>query len=157
MIEQKYIDRFHTKYVKQSSGCWEWNACRDSDGYGVFRNPIGDRAHRFSALIAGMDINNKLVCHHCDNPPCVNPAHLYAGTAKDNAQDTLNRNRHARRAYNGPRPWKLGELNHMATLTEEQIKEIKYSTLPQRVFAEKYNIDQSTVSNIRRGHTWSYV
>ena len=156
---QKYIDRFHTKYIKQSNGCWEWTDCKDNDGYGVYRSPIGDRAHRFSALIAGYDIKNKLVCHCCDNPSCVNPDHLYAGTAKENARDAVERNRLARQAHRGPRPWKQGIKNQNAKLTDNdviRIKELCKNKL-QKDVAKLYNVDPSTISNIARNITWRHL
>lgn len=96
MTEQKYIDRFHTKYNKQANGCWEWIGWKDPDGYGMFRSePRKDvKAHRFSAAhLAGLDINEKVICHKCDNPSCVNPEHLFAGTQLDNIKDCFTKNR----------------------------------------------------------------
>ncbi len=156
---QKYINRFHIKYTKHSNGCWEWTDCRDRNGYGVYRSPIGDRAHRFSALIAGIEIENKLICHTCDNPGCVNPDHLYAGTAKDNARDAVNRNRLARQAHRGPRPWKQGVNNQCAKLTDLDILKIKSlcKTMSQNQIAALYNINQSTVSRINKNVLWKHV
>lgn len=57
-----------------------------------------------------------MVCHHCDNPPCCNPAHLFLGTALDNVRDMLNKGRE-RPAY--------GRRHHAAKLTEEQVREIR--------------------------------
>jgi hypothetical protein len=91
-----------------SSGCWEWNGCRSKDRdkhgnerprdqqYGWFgRNGL---AHRYAlALKLGRPILPGLMaCHHCDNPSCVNPDHLYEGTASDNMQDKWDRDRHPR-------------------------------------------------------------
>jgi len=91
---QKYIDRFWTK-VNKTNTCWEWMAATTKEGHGMYSyngKTIG--AHRFSALIAGFDIDNKLVCHHCDNPKCVNPEHFFTGNAIDNVNDMIKKGRY---------------------------------------------------------------
>ena len=77
-------------------GCWLWLGNRDENGYGRLRvNGRAIRAHRHAleqalgrSLAPGMHS-----CHHCDNPPCVNPAHLYEGTQLDNVHDAIERGR----------------------------------------------------------------
>lgn len=86
-------ERFWAKVDKSSdpNGCWIWTAWTSSEGYGVIGQPGGLRkmyAHRYSAALHfGMFDQRLLVLHHCDNPPCVNPGHLYLGTKSDNGKD----------------------------------------------------------------------
>jgi hypothetical protein len=76
-------------------GCWEWIGPRARGGYGRFSTPSGMvGAHRFSwTLTHGSIPSTLLICHHCDNPPCVRPGHLFPGTAQDNVLDASRKGR----------------------------------------------------------------
>lgn len=80
------------------NGCWLWLGTKNAEGYGVtnLMAVSGDRlAHRISYhLNHGPILNGLVICHHCDNPSCVNPSHLYMGTAKNNVDDCVRRKRH---------------------------------------------------------------
>ena len=83
-------DRFWSKVsIKSADECWEWKAGRLPFGYGqIFMHGKAQRAPRLALVLSGITVpKGAFVCHHCDNPPCCNPAHLFIGTNKDNALD----------------------------------------------------------------------
>jgi len=116
--------RFWAKVVKSSSpdGCWHWIGGK-TGGYGIITiqyKSIG--AHRFSYELHNGSIPNGLfVCHHCDTPSCVNPAHLFLGTPKDNMDDMVQKGRQRRTKP----PVFSGEDHPCATLTWEQVEKIR--------------------------------
>lgn len=138
-------ERFFSRFVKLENGCWQWRAHTDKNGYGVLPGDRQNtRAHRLSYEIHNGQIPDGLiVCHHCDNPGCVNPDHLFVGTTKDNAQDALKKRRHY-----------VGEKNGRSKLTEENVKEILHSNLNGQQLADKFDVTRHTVNNVRRGKTW---
>lgn len=83
-----------------NSGCWIWAGTCNWKGYGTISiGGVQRKAHRASyEAFVGAIPDGMLVCHKCDNPPCVNPDHLFVGTAKDNAQD---RDAKGRRGHTG--------------------------------------------------------
>lgn len=91
-IAQRFTENTNTEC---ENGCWEWAGLTDRDGYGrMKRNSKSTLAHRLSyELYKGVIPDDKMVCHTCDNPRCVNPEHLYIGDAKTNRQDCVSRGR----------------------------------------------------------------
>src|SRR5689334_12116829 len=91
------VDRFWEK-VHRTETCWEWKGSRSKPmGYGriTTRNGSVELAHRISWMLFRGDIpTGQYVLHHCDNPPCVNPEHLFLGTYSDNNLDMAHKGRH---------------------------------------------------------------
>lgn len=147
-------ERFIEKVSKLPNGCWEWQGQRNHSGYGVFYlvgKYVG--AHRVSyGLFVAPIPDGMMVCHHCDNPPCVNPAHLFVGTAKDNTQDMIQK---------GRGQWNmvgvLGERHRSARLTEVEVASVRRRWADgetMSAMAREKGVHISTISRVVREHTW---
>jgi hypothetical protein len=126
-----------------NSGCHLWLGAIDSDGYGRL-SAAGEkrirRAHRAAWEIVNGPIPSGLfVCHRCDQPSCVNAAHLFIGTPADNNADMKRKGRRSRALG---RPWKL---------TEEDVRSIIADRRDVQSIATAYGVDRSYVAKIRKG------
>lgn len=174
IIEQKYIDRFLALIdwsgCAAGSTCWEWGGIRSSNGYGGFKfRRKTMSAHKFSYILHYGDIKPGLfVCHKCDNKGCVNPKHLFSGTAQDNAIDACNKGRAMCVNQSGDKHWthrhpnkiKRGEDNNYAKLTWIKVKMIrleyvyKSKTHGTDALAKKYKVNRATIWQIVNNKTW---
>jgi hypothetical protein len=131
--------------------CWEWQGARSSAGYGQIRiDGTLHYAHRLALHLTGnTPEDGQVVCHTCDNPPCVNPAHLFPGTVADNAVDASNK---------GRTTW--GEKNVHAKLTADQVLAIRRRHSKgdgRQEIAKNYGISVDQVSRITSGRSWRHV
>ncbi len=95
-LRAEHFDNFWSKVDKNGpSGCWNWTACANKRGYGsITINYVMLRANRVSYFMAnGPFLKSLMVCHTCDNPRCVNPAHLFLGTCTVNVHDMVQKGR----------------------------------------------------------------
>jgi len=134
--------------VVPESGCWIWMHTLLKGGYGQFRlNGKRYLAHRWAyqhwhgKIPASVD-----VCHTCDVPCCVNPAHLFLGTRKDNMQDASKKGRVCK-----------GSEVTTSKLREDQIPLIRADARTQREIADEYGITQGHVSDIKLGRRWAHI
>lgn len=137
--------------------CWIWLAGSTKKGYGLFGfgNANQFLAHRVSFFIANGHLpTDMLICHECDNPPCVNPTHLFPGTTTDNMNDCANK---GRTGTNGLR----GEDMPDNKLTSRQVLEMRemYWSIEKGYedIGRKYGVCGSTVINILRRKTWKHL
>lgn len=142
------------------SGCWEYQGDKDSHGYGrftIYARYLKERkrkffAHRVAyAFFNGADPGEKLVCHKCDNPCCINPDHLFLGSHQDNMNDMRDKGRRA------PQD---GENNGHARLDEPSVREIIKKIQEGKTniaIAKDHGVTHSQVSLIRRGKVWQKV
>ncbi len=147
------MERFWSK-VKKTESCWNWIAGRDKDGYGQFAEPrtFKWRAHRYIwTHLNGPIPEGLVVLHSCDNPSCVNPAHLSLGTVKDNVRDALEKRR-----LKHPMTKLHGETNAACKLTDQQVQEIRtlYASGQSRdKLSEHFRISKSQLGRILRGES----
>lgn len=156
--QDKVIERFWNHVDKSAGGdaCWLWTGLR-AGGYGHMKyresgKPGHLLAHRFSYALAYGCLDRSLyVCHRCDNPPCVNPSHLFAGTPKDNQMDAKRKGRRAS---------KVGELCGQSKLREGHVVFIRYMHglgVPVKSIAPIYGISETTIYRVVNRRGWTHI
>lgn len=143
---------FWSKTVRTKKGCLEWSGAREQSGYGhitLGRKRV--KTHRVAWQLANGREPVLDVLHHCDNPPCINPEHLYEGTDADNVRDCMERGRH----------WvPVGEEAKKSILKEVQVKEIRI-LISQKIrhidIAKWYGVSKSAIGHISAGDSWKHL
>ena len=139
-------------YVDRSGECWTWLGHKNPKGYGSFSfRSRSVRAHRFVwELTRGPIPEGLWVLHHCDNPACVNPSHLWLGDNTDNTRDRQNKRRQT-----------VGESHGRARLTEQQVREIRHAsacgTTSTTELAAQLGITPQHVLRIVSHRRWQHV
>lgn len=141
---------YHTNRPSPDA-CWEWTASRNSGGYGKIRMP--DRSTKIVPRIVWSLENGPIpeggvICHHCDNPPCCNPRHLYCGTYASNMAD---------RSHRGRVNAVVGPKHGLAKLTEEQAREILRSSARGVDLARAFGVSEYAISKVRTRKSWRYL
>ena len=155
-------DRFWPKVdVRGPDECWEWRGARLPHGYGVIgsggKHGHNLYAHRVSyELSIGPILDGMKVYHHCDNPPCVNPGHLFLGTQRDNIHDMISKGRQAPVSETRH----VGEASGAAVLTEDDVRVMRAAFVNgERIcnLARQYGVGWTAASDAVRGRTWRHV
>jgi hypothetical protein len=149
-MKRPLAERFWEK-VEKTETCWLWTGGLLKTGYGSIRdNGKALRAHRVAyELLVGQIPDGMLLRHSCDNPKCVNPAHLIPGTAAQNSQDALDRGRAI-----------VGEAHHNAKIPNHAIATIRAALaagVPGKYLAKQFGVDPTVISRIKLNKKWKYV
>lgn len=154
------IDAFESRYIKGDiNKCWEWKGWKNKAGYGYFSfDGLKHAAHRHAYILKnGLTADGLMICHKCDNPSCVNPDHLFAGTNGDNVRDAYSKNRRKPVPVESmPR----GNSCHLSKLTERDVIKIKQLIQDGKgntEIAKIYNVVHQTISCIRNNKTWKHI
>lgn len=164
------VIRFWSKVDKKSPDeCWPWKGTGSSNGYGHFsykHKPLAATRVMWR-LHHGQDPYPLFMCHHCDNPTCVNPSHLFLGTQKDNIADRDAKGRVCR-----------GENQFASKLTErtvflirsiygerrqpyaeqrDRLRKGAYAPITQKELAKLFSIGRSTLMSVLNRKTWKHI
>lgn len=158
--------------MPSGEGCWEWPGARNGDGYGTLRSgPRGavrqHMAHRVSWEVHfGPIPDGMLVCHHCDNPPCIRPDHLFLGTEAMNNRDRDRKGRH-RVLVGDEHPQRQdpslvfrGERHWKARLTEDDVRAIRARRAAGETLgslSQAFGVNEAQISAICHRRQWKHV
>lgn len=141
----------------ESTGCLEWTGGTTGPWkYAVyFIKSKPKLAHRRAFQLANpnIDISAMFICHHCDNPRCINPGHLFAGTQSENIMDCVRKGRHPRKSAKGSK-------KPDAKLTEDQIPRIRERIAagePCTKIAKDYGVSHTIIYSVKNGHLWRHA
>ena len=146
-------EEFFAKAV-EVDGCLVWSGTKSKDGYGQ-TSYQGKQilAHRLAYLLTHGSIPEGVeICHDCDNPPCIKPAHLFPGTHAENMSDMKAKKRSGRLP---------GSKHGRAKITEETVLQIRKEYIPlkftYRMLSEKHGVSMRAVEHILRGDQWQHI
>lgn len=138
------VRRFMRQVKVSADGCWEWQGAKYPNGYGNFTAYNLNYAHRFAFVIFNGELCEGMeVCHTCDNPSCVNPAHLWQGTKSDNMRDCATK----------------GRVNTCKLSPDDvrRIRSLRNLKYPVADIAQRYGITKTMVYDIINRRTWDYI
>lgn len=144
--------------IKKVGDCWEWQGARTEKGYGRLSiNNRDKRAHRVAwELTYGPIPQGLLVCHHCDNPSCINPNHLFIGTHQDNINDAIKKG--------FPNGWssggQSGEKHPQAKLniiTVKKMRELHKKGMTERKLAKMFHIGRTQAHRVVARIHWKDI
>lgn len=156
---EHFSDRFWSKAeIGNADECWEWQAAQHEYGYGVFRvgskakkTACNAKAHRVAWFLTfGSIPSGQFVLHHCDNPPCVNPQHLFIGNNADNQRDMKEKGRsnHDEKHWNCK--LKNDDVIKIKTLLDQ-------GTIMQKDIAVMFGVSKQTICDIKKGRRHAHI
>ncbi|MFA6358933.1 MAG: HNH endonuclease signature motif containing protein [Candidatus Omnitrophota bacterium] len=151
-----HVDKNGPIITQELGNCWVWIGCKH-ECYGQFRiNNERIQAHRMSWILDGFELpDGALVCHKCDNPPCVRPSHLFLGTELINTLDKINKGRY----YNGNHNGEHGS-NKLTEIQVLEIRKLISGAVPAKNCIELgkiYGVTSNTIQKIKDRITWRYL
>ena len=145
-------DKLFNLLKETETGCWEFIGGRTGGGYGALC--IGDGKCKGAHVVAyeswvGDIPKGKFVCHHCDNPPCCNPEHLFLGTPQENKLDEISKGRHVQGERVG---------NHKLSEAEVlQIIDLLDKGWSLAILGQKFNVTRQAIHRIKFGLCWRHL
>ena len=151
---RKSLEALLSRYTVSSSGCWEWTGTKNPGGYGIVCLVVNGKTTTIAAprlqwmRTRGRPAPGADICHTCDNRACINPAHLFEGSALDNMRDMIAKGRDVR----------VHGIEHgHAKLTDDQVRAIRADTRSNKQIAADHGITPSNVYWVKTGATWKHV
>lgn len=138
----------------ENTQCWNWQGSKDRNGYGyVKQNGKTTKAHRASYIeFKGIIPENLWILHRCNNPSCINPEHLYAGTPTENMRDRERAGRH--KGWKGCNKEQLNNPNVKLTPEDAVYIRTHYRWGLGPTLARMFNISVAHLNKVRRGNIW---
>ncbi|MEG4084594.1 HNH endonuclease signature motif containing protein [Microcoleus sp. POL10_C6] len=150
------IKKQFEKHIISKEDCWITDLYRNHQGYGQFNIKVKLQRSRMNAsrvsfmIYKGEIPEGMFVCHKCDNPPCVNPEHLFLGTHQENMRDMVAKGRSNK-----------GSKNPQSKLTEKEVFQIKVLLLETNLTTERlsilFDVSPRTIAYIKKNHMWKHV
>ena len=157
-----FQQRFFTKVKTMENGCDEWTGAQDlKRGYGKVWVPELHKLARVTrvayAIAFGPFPQELDVCHHCDNPRCVNPKHLFLGTASDNLKDCSRKGRLGGICTPERNGWSKGVGFKLSEQDVLRIRSLVASGVSRQAVAEQYRVGKYTIRDIVQRRTWKFI
>ena len=144
--------RFFSAVTIDDNGCWNSPFDRSAKYARIWCAGRHMLAHHYAWIVAYGEIPDGMcVLHHCDNPKCVNPKHLFLGTNQDNVNDKMKKGRH--KTLKGTKHPNAKLNNHQILMIKKALR----SRISQRKIAEIYNVSQGTITKINQGISYKEV
>lgn len=154
VFDAAFVRRFATRVKADDKGCWLWTGAVDRKGYGaVCHRRRMLKTHRVAWHLRHGSPAGQLVCHACDVPACLNPSHLFLGTASDNSADMMAKGRHRTAST-------FGTANGGAKIAPpvvHTVRSLRGAGLSHRQIAARVGISASQVGNILSGKHWGWM